>query len=471
MERMTDFLLNAISPDGSASAFGDGDDSRALWTHACCPSDYRALLSLGAALFRRGDFKALAGGLAEEVLWLLGNAGICEFQKLPAHLPAHTSAAYHRAGYYVLRSGWDKSDSQLIFNCGSISQGTAGHGHADALSFCLYANGYGFVVDSGTFSYNLDYDWRDAFRSTRAHNTVVVDAVDQSVPADRMSWKSLAASRCLKWVTNPWFSLVAGEHDGYERLPDPVMHRRAVAFLTPDTWLIFDQLDASAVHSLEMFLHLQPDCSIDVHARDTRVVLRSPDGATLNAWVLDAAGNFCLPEVLTGSDDERSAWFSPAYGTRVPTNALKIRREFERQTTVFTCLSTCAADFQPIIDQGALIGVSIRRGKETHETLFYRFHRDWPAGAEGIHFDGKLLFRRAAEGSGMVLSAGDFRLLSVVGLLDVRSPVSVDSLNFNDSLCEIVVANEHASGIQIRARDGVRLLINGQATPIGQLAP
>jgi hypothetical protein len=468
MERMTDFLLDVVSPDGTAPAFGDVDDARGLWTHVGCAADYRGQLALGAVLFGRGDFKAAADGLKEEVLWLLGNEGVPRFHQLTPRPPSHESAAYRNGGYYVMRGGWKNSDAQLVFDCGPMGHGPAGHGHADALSFCLYASGYRFFVDSGTFSYNLDYQWRDAFRSTRAHNTVVVDGADQSVAADRMSWKSKAATRCLDWVATPWFDLVAGEHDGYQRLPDPVMHRRVVAFLKPDTWWILDQLDGSGAHSLEMLLHVQPDCSIDLQAGTARAVLRSPDGASLYASILDATGNACLPKVVTGSDEETSAWFSPAYGTRVPTKALKIRRDFAGETTLLTRLCTADAHFETLVE-GAT-GAAIRRSDGRHETLFYRLHGDWPPGAEGVHFDGKFLYRSTGGAATTVLSAGGFRLLSVADLLQVRSELPVESLTLNDSLCEIVIAAGSARSLKVRARDGLRLVINGQPASAGGLA-
>lgn len=467
MERMTDFLLDVVSPDGTAPAFGDVDDARGLWTHAGCAADYRGQLALGAVMFERGDFKAVASGLKEEVLWLFGNEGVSRFQQLTPRPPGHESAGYPHGGYYVMRGGWKDSDAHLVFDCGPMGRGSAGHGHADALSFCLYASGYRFFVDSGTFSYNLDYQWRDAFRSTRAHNTVVVDGVDQSVAGDRMSWRSMAATRCLGWVTTPWFDLVAGEHDGYQRLPEPVVHRRVVAFLKPDTWCVLDYLDGTGAHSLEMFLHVRPDCSIDGQEGPARIVLRSPDSARLYVSAFAAAGDACLPEVVTGSDEDRSAWFSPAYGTRVPAKALKVRRQFEGRTTLLTCVSTSDVDFQPLVDCAS--GVAIRRGEGRKETLYYRLHSDWPSGAEGVHFDGKFFYRRMLGVATTLLSAGEFRLLSVAGLLEVRSLIPVESLALNDSLCEIVVATGGASTLQLKARDGLRLVVNGQPAAADRL--
>lgn len=470
IERMTEFLLDLLSPDMSAPAFGDVDDSRGLWTHADCTADYRSLLALGAVLFDRQDFKAVAGGLTEEVLWLLGNDGVSKFQELTPRFPNHTSSAYPDGGYYVMRGGWGTSDAQLVFRCGPIGHGHAGHGHADALSYNLYANAYGFIVDSGTFSYNLDYQWRDAFRSTRAHNTIAVDGVDQSVTGDRMSWKSMAATRCLKWVSIPSFDLVAGEHDGYQRLPDPVMHQRAIAFLKPDTWWIMDHLNGIEAHSFELFMHLRPDCSVELQEEHARVVLRSPNDAKLYAWSFSAAGNACLPEVVTGSDEERAAWFSPGYGTRLPTRALRIRGEFEKRTTVFTCLSTSDADVRAVTSQDGIVGATIRRMDGSKDTLFYRMETDWPAGLEGIHFDGEHFYRRAIGADTTVLSASGFCSLSVTGFLEVRSPAPISSLLLQDRVCEITVATGNAAHLRVKARDSLQVLVNGCPARVDEVA-
>ncbi len=41
-------------------------------------------LAAGAVLYRRGDFKSLAGAPREETLWLLGVKGLAEFDSLPS---------------------------------------------------------------------------------------------------------------------------------------------------------------------------------------------------------------------------------------------------------------------------------------------------------------------------------------------------------------------------------------------------
>lgn len=467
MERMTEFLMDVLCPDGSAPAFGDGDDARGLWFRADCPNDDRPLLALGAVLFGRGDFKAVAGSVTEEVLWLQGIDGVNAFQGLPARPPDHTSAAYADGGYYVMRGGWGAFDPILVFDCGPLGHGPAGHGHADALSFQLYAHGFPFLVDSGTFSYNLDYGWRDAFRSSRAHNTIVVDGQEQSVPGDRMSWKTMACTHCHGWLSTRWFDLADAEHDGYCRLPDPVRHRRIVVFVKPDTWWVLDRLEARGRHDLEFLLHLRPDCVVEAGEGAPCIVLRSPTGTRLPIWLLGKANEPHLPEILIGSEEERGAWFSPGYGTRVPTRALRFRSEFVEQGTLATCFSTSKHIVPTYLEQGGAFYCGIGRGEGNEEILFYRITTDWLAGVEGIRFDGQALYRRKARGRLSVLCAGRFRELSVRSLLEVRSPVPIESLLLEDNSCEVVLTADHPGGLEIAGREGLGLVINGRPVPGG----
>jgi uncharacterized heparinase superfamily protein len=341
MESMTVFLMDMCFPDGTAPTFGDCDDARGIWCRADGPRDYRSLLALGALRFGRGDFKAAAAAPAEELLWLYGEQGLDTFQVLQERAPQHTSTDYPQAGYYVLRGGWAPTDSMLVFDCGPLGYGRGGHGHADALSFQLYSQGYRFLIDSGTYSYNLDYGWRDAFRATRAHNTVVVDGLDQSIMLDRMSWKSQARARCRRWITSSAFDLIDAEQDGYERLSDPVTHRRALFFLKPDTWLIWDQLTARQPHTLEWLLHVQPDCRFEPHGdEEAELALVSPSGARLWARLL-LNDQRVEPEIRVGSEAERAAWYSPAYGAKEPSRVLALRCNFAAgQQSMLACFSS-----------------------------------------------------------------------------------------------------------------------------------
>ena len=177
-----------------------------------------------------------------------------------------------------------------------------------------------------------------------------------------------------------------------------------------------------------------------------------------------------MPDVLTGSDEERGAWFSPGYGTRLPTKALRIHGEFEKRTTVFTCLSTSDADVRAVTSQGGIVGATIRRMDGSKDTLFYRMETDWPAGLEGIHFDGEHFYRRAIGADTTVLSASGFGSLSVTGFLEVRSPAPISSLLLQDGVCEITVATGNAAHVRVKARDCLQVLVNGCPARVDEVA-
>ena len=197
LERSTVYLMDMLFADGTAPAFGDADDARGLWFRADAPADYRGPLALGSVLFGRGDFKAVSGGVTEEVFWLLGLEGVALFDALASGSADAASVAYPDAGYYVMRGGGAQSDPTLCSTAALwLRQRRAWARRCVELS--ATCRRVPFLVDSGTFSYNIGYAWRDAFRGTRAHNTLVVDGEDQSVPRDRMS-RNAAAQRARRW--------------------------------------------------------------------------------------------------------------------------------------------------------------------------------------------------------------------------------------------------------------------------------
>ena len=267
-------------------------------------------------------------------------------------------------------------------------------------------------------------------------------------------------------MTTQWFDLVDGEHDGYRRLRDPVTHNRVIVFLRPDTWLIWDRLDGSGRHDLEFLLHLRPDCAVEAAQGGTSLILRSPGGEQLRAQMLDDRDGRGVPEIVIGDAEERSAWFSPGYGTRVPTSGLKVSREFTGHARLITFLSTSNSTVPTLKQQDRSLWVGLRRGESSEESIFYGATTDWPTGADGIQFDGELLYRRQALGTPPVLWAGGFRALSVTDLLDVRSPVLVRSLALADGRCDVLLPPERAADLRVAAREEIRLVVNGRPAQI-----
>ena len=57
LEKMFEFIMYSLKPDGNSPIIGDKDNGRLLPLGAETTNNFRYLLSLGALLFNRADFK------------------------------------------------------------------------------------------------------------------------------------------------------------------------------------------------------------------------------------------------------------------------------------------------------------------------------------------------------------------------------------------------------------------------------
>lgn len=255
LELLLDHSMYITRPDGTTPLFGDDDGGRLVMLDERAANDFRAVLSTGAVLFNRGDYKFVAGEAAEETFWLLGAEGLRAFDQITAEQPAKESVAFANGGYYVMRDGWSTNANYLLFDCGPHGWANCGHAHADALSIELAVHGKTLLVDPGTFTYTGGRELRDWFRGSTAHNTVTVDGESSSIPADTFSWKTTTACERLAWSDNRRFTYVSGRHNGYEQLGKPGTHTRSVLFLKNDYWLLRDRLELTGRHRIEQWFH------------------------------------------------------------------------------------------------------------------------------------------------------------------------------------------------------------------------
>ena len=85
-----------------------------------------------------------------------------------------------------------------------------GHSHADTFTFVMNVSGKPFIVDTGVSTYSAG-ERRDYERSTRAHNTVIVNGIDSS-----HVWGAFrCAQRAAVEVHADDEHTVMASHDGY----------------------------------------------------------------------------------------------------------------------------------------------------------------------------------------------------------------------------------------------------------------
>jgi hypothetical protein len=245
--------------------------------------------------------------------------GYNAFQALGETEVKESSHAYEDAGIFVMRDGWQQASRYLVVDCGPQGLGRAGHGHADMLSFELWANGKQLLIDPGTFMYNGPYVWRHYFRGTYAHNTVIVDGLDQSeVNPGPFGWRSLAQPRFLSWYSSEDFDYFEGGHDGYERLPQPVKHYRKILFVKGEYWIISDLLIGEGKHTIDCLLHFPPG----------KVLLNKEDKSLITC---DTQSNLKIvplnrgieAEVIEGCENPIQGWVSYEYGSKIKAPVLQ----------------------------------------------------------------------------------------------------------------------------------------------------
>ncbi len=221
--------------------------------------DPNALLAAGALYLHEPQFKR-NDEFGIYPLLLFGTQGWEEYRKWPANTSSVSSAALDASRHFVVRD--DLLGDYMIFDAGKpCPDYLPAHAHADLLSYELHVSGERIVVDSGVYEYSQGA-WRDYFRSTRAHNTVVISDADQS-----QVWGSFRVARRArpgKMVSrlDDGIALVQGSHDGYMRLPAGVRHRRTVLWKADHFWLILDDVLGKGSTRATSHIHLHPNLNL-----------------------------------------------------------------------------------------------------------------------------------------------------------------------------------------------------------------
>lgn len=316
--------LALLSQAGTPPRFGDDDGGRVFDGRRNRAEHLVDPLALGAAFYRTGIYKMPQVRPTEEMIWLLGQEGLNTFQTLPEWTGTN-SARFPHAGVYVLHAGKGHR-SQLFMDAGPLGGDSGGHGHADALSLTLNVDGLPILIDPGTGNYVGAGNERTEFRGTAAHNTATVDGLSQAEPRTPFSWHRWPEVEVQDAISTPGFDLIDASHDGYSRLADPVIHRRAVFSLHEGFWIVLDRFRAAGAHEIAVHWHVSPDCRIELQT-EGRIAVGSGD-TQLHMWV---AGKDWDRKVEPGK-------YSPAYGAIEAASVLRVQKTCRGNDRVATLL-------------------------------------------------------------------------------------------------------------------------------------
>ncbi|HLV34624.1 MAG TPA: alginate lyase family protein [Spirillospora sp.] len=154
--------------------------------------------------------------------------------------PAETSLAFDYCGYYVMRTGWQPDSIWAFFDGGHIGYA---HQHEDKLNLLLHAYGRLLLTEAGNYAYDAS-EMRKYGLSTRGHNTVRVDGLDQNRKTAFYQWlrqqpteediiRILNTPNEATWHVTAAYDLAEAAYDeGYGADAARIAsHRRKVIFL------------------------------------------------------------------------------------------------------------------------------------------------------------------------------------------------------------------------------------------------
>ncbi|MCC6191316.1 MAG: alginate lyase family protein [Anaerolineales bacterium] len=316
LSRMVEFELWITKPDGLVPLFGDSglDDTHIRFLPTAA----------GPAWLNRPEWKLAGLALSEADAWLLGSERVRRYNSWPAHDTCLPSRAFAQGGYYVMRQGQGMGAAYLALDAAPFGYPPVpGHGHADALNIEVYAHGQTFLADPGGYANWAPAAWRNYFRGTAAHNTVLVDGQDQSILLGTRWVYRPAQVAVHQWLATPLFDLVDASHSGYERLVPPVRHRRQVLFVKPDYWIVIDILEGAGEHIYELLFHAWPGLPVTVCPGDGVAHLGAPEGPRL--WLLPVAEGPVAADVVYGETNPIQGWAAPYSGEKLPAPVVRYR--------------------------------------------------------------------------------------------------------------------------------------------------
>lgn len=301
--KMFDAVLYLLKPNGRMPQIGDNDNGQFIKLYPREILDMRYLLAFGAVFFKEPKWKIKEFFESDEdiaeIMILYGKKGLEIWNSLEWNsLKNISSKAFSDSGWYIMRNNRD----YCMISCGPNGQnGKGGHCHNDKLSFELCIDGKDVIVDPGTYVYTPLPEWRNKFRSTAYHNTVIIDGKEQNRFSENNLFfiKNDIAIEFNQWKTSEEYDILEVAYRKHNGIKDSIAHYRQFIFNKKEKKLeIVDTFKGEGEHRLEWNLILSPDFK-----RDLTIQSESPKFKQIQ-W------------------QKKSSFYSPEYGVIKRTDKL-----------------------------------------------------------------------------------------------------------------------------------------------------
>lgn len=229
--------------------------------------------------------------------------------------------AFPDTGYFLWVS--DDGRERMTVDAGepAVAYNTA-HAHCDLLSYELWLDGHPLVVDSGVHGYAGDR-FREYCRSTRAHNTVMFDGIEQSEvwSTFRMGRRAEVVNASVEHDPGEWIF-----NGAFRRYLDNLVHERRIERSQNGAWIVTDAVREGSAQSATSFVHLHPDVEIEsIDAEILSVICRRGD----HRYRIQAFGSDGV-SVIQGEMHPVQGWRFPDFGIALPSPAISFFYRVER---------------------------------------------------------------------------------------------------------------------------------------------
>jgi hypothetical protein len=317
LSKALDFLSRLVEPEtGQMPEFGSNDGALVFPLNSCDYSDYRPLLQLGSMILR-GTRMFRPGNWDEDIFWLMGEKAI---HSPSSNIQRTTHASFPDGGVYLLQGAQNKA----VIRCTQYRERPS---HADQLHLDLWWHGVNVACDAGTYLYHGKGAWQNGLAHTDVHNTVTVDGMDQMTRMSRFTWVDWSNGKVLRNAPGQRFVCWKGEQDGYNRLKDPVGHRRAVLMLDDTRWLVVDWLAAIKTHAYRLHWLLADFPFISNKKTDTLLLTVKNSKLKVQTGTLEKQGRV---SVVRGDPNSTRGWRSRYYGAKSPAISLVLEKQASR---------------------------------------------------------------------------------------------------------------------------------------------
>lgn len=215
---------------------------------------------------------------------------------------------FNDSGFYIISDQFKK----LIFDTGDICPTfLPAHAHCDALSFELSVNNKPVIINSGTYKYE-NGEWRDYFRSTKAHNTVTISGKEQS-----QYWGSFRVAKRIrdikrKQVNYKDIKFYMGGYTSYHGDE----HKRYIGQINENLIIILDYVKANVVDNIKSYLHFIPGTCLDIQENKIRVVYNEE--------------SFKIIAIGTNRIDTEEGWYSDQFNKKDENKVLVFNKDIKK---------------------------------------------------------------------------------------------------------------------------------------------